>query len=277
MNMLAIDIGNTNYKIGLFIDDEVKFIETAPPDDEQRLKDLITSAWDSIPLSKSAREPVKDGVIVVCSVVPDRTENIRQLCDDLLGEKVKVIGTDLPLPIEVGLAEPKKVGIDRLVTAAAAFAVVENAVVVADLGTAVTIDLVDEQGVFMGGIIAPGFDISAKALHQATAALPEVKFEKPLSCIGADTEQAIRAGLYYSAVGLLRTVTEEYANQIGTWPQLIVTGSAAAAIKEDCDFVDNWVPDLVVRGIFLAYKKHLSDKNQMGEIVDKLRREKENE
>ena len=129
--------------------------------------------------------------------------------------------------------------------------------VVADFGSAVTIDLVDEQGVFLGGVIAPGFDLAAKALYEGTAQLPQIKIHKPKDAIGANTIEAINAGLFYSAVGLLRAVTEKYAEQLEKWPQTIVTGAGAEVIKDACDFVDTWVSDLAVTGIVLAYKKDL--------------------
>ena len=96
----------------------------------------------------------------------------------------------------------------------------------------------------------------------------------PAGRIGTDTGKAINCGLYYSAVGLLRTVTELYADQIGRWPQVIVTGGAAEVIKKDCDFVDSWVPNLPVRGIVLTYKKYLEDQGHFAEVQTKPRKKK---
>ena len=150
----------------------------------------------------------------------------------------------------------------------------ENTVVVADFGTAVTIDLVDEQGVFMGGVICPGFELSAQALETGTARLPKIKVQKPKGSYGSNTIEAINAGLYYSAVGLLETITRKYAEEIGKWPQTIATGAAAEIIKKDCEFVDSWVPNLVVKGIVLAYKKHLDEEVRLAELSEKTRKDK---
>jgi type III pantothenate kinase len=147
-----------------------------------------------------------------------------------------------------------------VVSAAAAYAVVKDAVVVADFGTAVTIDLVDEKGTFLGGVICPGFEISAEALKKNTAQLPKVKVTRPKTPYGKTTSQAISCGLYYSAVGVLEEVIRRYAEEIGRWPQTIITGAAAELIKDDCDFIDSYVPNLVVKGIALAYRKHIEEK-----------------
>ena len=150
--------------------------------------------------------------------------------------------------------------------AAAAFDVVEDAVVVADFGTAVTIDLVDEHGVFQGGVICPGFEISAQALKDNTAQLPKITVHRPNGPYGKNTADAINCGLYYSIIGGMEEIVRRYAEEIGRWPQTIITGSGAEIIKDDCPFVDNYVPHLVVKGIVLAYMKYVEEKSELGVI-----------
>ena len=268
MNIVAIDIGNTNVTVGLFVNDSEKFIESVSGDDTDKLTALLAEAWEQIPFVTSADADLRDGSIVVSSVKPQWTDKVRELCKDKLDEIIKVVGADIDLPIEMGVENPMDVGTDRVVAAAAAFAVVEDAVVVADFGTAVTIDLVDEEGVFMGGVIAPGFNISAKALSHQTAKLPEVDVHTPKDAVGGNTEEAVNAGLYYSAIGLLKTVVEKYAGEIGRWPHTIVTGGDFGIIKDECDFVDSWVSNLVVRGVVLAYKKHLAVQGEIAEWAE---------
>ena len=261
MNIIAIDIGNTNIDIGLFIEDRQEFIESISGDSQSSLKQTLVSAWNKIPFAKSAREKTRDGVIVVSSVKKQWTTLVRKIAREELGEKIYVIGKDIPLPIETAVAEPAKVGTDRLSNAAAAYVVVEDFVVVADFGSAVTIDLVDGNGVFLGGVICPGFDMSAEALKSGTSQLPKVSVEKPKVPYGSNTDEAINCGLYYSAIGLLREITTRYAEQIGQWPQVVLTGTSAKMIKDDCDFVDNYVPNLVIKGIVLAYRRYIDGKN----------------
>jgi type III pantothenate kinase len=269
MNIIAIDIGNTNIKMAFYLDDEEKFIRSLDgdaPDVREQLAGVLRESWEQIPLVKSAMEHVHEGVIVVSSVKPAWTEMVEQAVKAAIGERILLIGRDIPLPMETGVENPQQVGTDRVVAAAAAYAVVEDAVAVADFGTAITVDLVDEDGVFRGGVIAPGFAMGAKALHEGTAQLPLVKVGPPRGGYGADTEQAINAGLYYSAAGLLRTVVEKYAEEIGKWPHVIVTGAAAGMLKDECEFVDSWVPNLAVRGIVIAYKKYVFEKAHIDEL-----------
>ncbi|RKY11190.1 MAG: hypothetical protein DRP65_04960 [Planctomycetota bacterium] len=265
MNIVAIDIGNTTITVALFLKDTEEFIESVPGSTPAKLKKLLTSAWEQVPLVKGAKVPKKDGVIVVSSVQPAWTRQVADICKKDLDEKVKVIGKDVSLPIETAVDDNMEVGTDRLVSAAAAFAVVEDAVVVADFGTAVTIDLVDEKGVFLGGCILPGFELGAKALADGTAKLPKIRVTRPRDPIGANTSEAINCGLYYSAAGALEAVVRRYAEQIGKWPQVIITGGAADVIKDDCKFVDSWVPNLAVKGVVLAYKKYLEDQTRLVE------------
>jgi len=260
MNIIAVDIGNTNIAIGLFIDDKEDFVESFPGGSRKKLADGLKSAWQKIPIAESSKEKKRDGVIVVSSVKPVWTKLIQEIAKDDLDEDIYIIGKDIPLPMVLWVDEPKKVGTDRVVSAAAAYAVVEDAVVVADFGTAVTIDLVDQNGVFLGGVICPGFEISAKALKDNTAQLPNIKVTKPKAPYGKNTVDAINCGLYYSIVGALQEVVRRYAEEVGKWPQTIITGAAAKVIADDCEFVDNYVPNLVVKGIVLAYKKYLAEK-----------------
>lgn len=269
MNIIPVNIGNTNITIGLFLDDQKKQIVSIPGRDDnapERLSDLLTELWEQVPVLKSSKEHKRDGIIVISSVNDKWTQMVSDICKGVLGEKVKIIGKDVALPIETALEDNMSVGTDRLVNAAAAFAVIEDACLVADFGSAVTIDLVDEQGIFHGGIIAPGFEMGAQGLHNYTDKLPLIKVEACKDPVGTDTVSAMNAGLVYSAAGLLRMITEKYAEQIGKWPHTIVTGGAADLIKNQCDFVDSWVEDLTVSGIVIAYKKHLADQAEAVEF-----------
>jgi type III pantothenate kinase len=264
MNIVAIDIGNTSITVGLFLDGTENLVQSLPGADEAALRNALQTAWQKIPVLETSTEGKRDGVIVVSSVKPAWTESVRELVREDLQEKIILIGDDIPLPMSVWTDEPHQVGTDRLVAAAAAYAVVEDAVVVADFGTAVTIDLVDANGVFQGGVILPGFEISAQALKDHAAQLPKITVHRPDSPYGKNTADAINAGLYYSVIGAMEEIIRRYADTVGRWPQTIITGSGAATIKDDCPFVDNYVPHLVIMGIVLAYQKYLETKAEIG-------------
>lgn len=262
MNIIAVDIGNTNIAIGFFLDGNEQFIRSISGQAEAELRECLVDAWGKVPILESSKEKKRNGVIVVSSVQPVWTDLIRQIAEEELGEKIRLVGADIPLPISVWVDDPRKVGTDRIVSAAAAYAVVEDAVVVADFGTAVTIDLVDRNGVFQGGVICPGFEISARALKDNTAQLPKVTVHKPSGPYGKNTADAINCGLYYSVIGAMEEIIRRYAEEIGHWPQTIITGAGAETIKDDCPFVDNYVPHLVVKGIVLAYMKYIEEKSE---------------
>ena len=156
MNIIAVDIGNTNITLGLYLKDEEDFVKSVPGRSQAKLADLFKSAWQKIPVAGSSKEKKRDGVIVVSSVKPAWTKLIQKIAGETLDEKIYIIGKDIPLPMNLAVDKPSELGTDRVVSAAAAYDVVEDAVVIADFGTAVTIDLVDEKGIFLGGVICPG-------------------------------------------------------------------------------------------------------------------------
>jgi len=136
--------------------------------------------------------------------------------------------------------------------------------VVADFGTALTIDLVADNDVFLGGTIMPGVALAARALNEHTAQLPLVEVGAPTDILGKDTASAIRNGIFAMMVGALREIAERYATQIGKWPVLIVTGGDAQAIASACEFVDHVAPDLCLDGLVIAYR------NAAGESEDEV-------
>jgi len=260
MNLIAVDIGNTNITAELFLNGSEASTGTIAGGKQSKLAALLGSYWGRIPVSAESRQGKRDGVIVVSSVRSAWTRALRRIVREDLGQKIQVIGRDIPLPMGLAVDEPKKVGTDRVVAAAAAYAVVEDAVVVADFGTATTIDLVDADGTFLGGVICPGLEIGAAWLKDATAQLPKVVVSRPQNPYGRNTTEAINCGLYYGAIGTIEEVIRRYAEKIGRWPQTVLTGGAAHLIKDDCPFIDSYVPNLVVKGIALAYKKYLEEK-----------------
>ncbi len=262
MNLVAIDIGNTNISVGLFLKGAEQSIKTAGGAETDKVAANIREAWEKIPVSKHSKEGKQDGVVIASSVKPVWTEMVRKIVEEELQTKLLIIGENIPFPIDMAIENSIKVGTDRIVAAAAAYSVVGDAVVVLQVGTAVTIDLVDENGVFKGGVIAPGFEASSQALKDSTAQLPKIQIHKPAEVYGKNTTEAINSGLYYSAIATLQEMIRRYAEILGRWPQTVLTGSGAALIKDDCEFIDSYVPNLVVKGIAFAYRKYLDEKSK---------------
>ena len=103
--------------------------------------------------------------------------------------------------------------------------------------------------------------MEARALKEGTSQLPKIKVTKPKTPYGKNTEEAINCGLYYAAIGTLEEVIRRYAEKLGSWPQTVLTGAAAAVIKDDCKFIDSYVPNLVVKGIALTYRNYIDEKS----------------
>ncbi|WP_161491615.1 type III pantothenate kinase [Sedimentisphaera salicampi] len=261
MNILAVDIGNSNIKFGLFIDAERQPSLSVSGGDSQAVSDALRQCWDKLPVAKRSTEGRKEGVIVFSSVKPEWTESFRQLCREQIDEKPLEVGLgkDVDLPIKLNTEFPADTGVDRVMAAAAAYVVAQGPVVVADIGTAVTVDAVDGEGNFLGGAIAPGPELCARALSSETAKLPEVQVQQPALPVGANTEQAVNNGVFYMAAGFLEYSVRKFAEELGSWPQTVVTGASAGLFKDECEFVDDFVEDLVLSGIVLSYKKKIAD------------------
>ena len=211
----------------------------------------LRQLWQQMPAPKR---------IAAGSVNPPGLKALEAAAEEAIGEPVLVIGRDLPLPIETKLTHPEKIGADRLCCAAAAFDHLGVACVVADFGTAATIDCVNDEGLFLGGAILPGLQMAAESLQSSTAQLPKVELTEPNWVFGADTHQAIIGGLVFGARGALRELVETYATKLGHWPIVIVTGGDAKTICGDPNsslLVQARVDDLGVRGVAIAYYKTL--------------------
>ncbi len=225
--------------MGCVIDEEITHVRRVAVDD---LGDALADLWSECP---------KPSQIAACSVQVEYLA-VLESAAAALDEKVLVVGRDLPLPIETNLPEPEHIGTDRLCAAAMAYHRLGSACVVADFGTAITIDCVNDEGVFLGGAILPGLGLSADALAKGTSALPEVVLENPGWVFGFDTRQAIIGGIVTGARGALRELVESYATELGVWPEVILTGGDAELIGADFDIVSAVVPDLTLLGVGLS-------------------------
>jgi type III pantothenate kinase len=251
-HVLACDVGNSCIKFAHVHGEEVGEMRALRIGDLAELGQRLAELWTEIPQPRR---------LVAASVRPAALKALEAAVADAIGdEPVRVIGRDLPLPIETTLTDSAAVGTDRICAAAAAFDRLGVACVVADFGTAITIDAVNEEGVFMGGAILPGLRMGAASLHANTAQLPEVELVNPDWVFGRNTVEAIVGGLVYGARGALREFVESYATEMGHWPLVIITGGDASLICPDVsesDLVQAVVPDLALRCVAMAYYKTL--------------------
>ncbi len=246
---LLIDIGNTRIGMAAWYDGRVRPARHLTPGQIEADPAWLSQAWADLP-------PITRRHVVISSVAPPQLEALSRLialhCEE--AEPV-VIGRDIAPPLTANVPEPDKVGADRLCSAAAAYRQVKRACAVASFGTAVTVDLVSDDGIFMGGAILPGVALAARALHEHTALLPEVEITTPAEAWGTNTVEAIKVGVVCGLRGALREIVERYAARIHKWPAVLLTGGDAAMLAETIDFADGIVPDLCLRGIAIAFEK----------------------
>lgn len=252
-SVLACDVGNTTISFAHVNGEDVTDMQTIRLDEHAELGPELAALWEQMPQSKA---------IVAASVNPPGLSILEAAASKALGESVLVVGRDLPLPLPTNLPKPELIGVDRLCCAAAAFDRMGSACVVADFGTAITVDCVNDEGVFLGGAIMPGLSLSVKCLHADTAQIPLVKLTEPDWVFGVDTRQAVVGGIVLGARGALRTFVESYASKLGSWPLVILTGGDAELIcpnPGESDLIQAIVCDLALRGAAMAYYKSLAE------------------
>ncbi len=251
-SVLACDVGNTAIGLAVITGDDSGEVTTMQLGDLSGLGEKLAELW--APIEGPRR-------IIASSVNPTGLKALEAAAAESISTDVLVIGRDLPLPIGTDLPEPESIGTDRLCAAVAAFDRLGVACVVADFGTAVTVDCVNPEGLFMGGAIMPGLAVAAASLTEKTAFLPKVELKNPDWVFGKNTKDAIVGGLVFGVRGAVQTLVESYATELGHWPLLIVTGGDAELICSDPalgDMVQAVVPDLTLRGVALAYYNSLT-------------------
>jgi type III pantothenate kinase len=249
INLLALNVGNSRLSIGVFVAGELTYSTRIPHAQRSEWAPRLAEAWERL---KETDQPA----VVGASVNPTLIEVLEHAVMQVTGEKVQWVGKEIDLPIKVLTDEPQHTGVDRVLNVAAAYEQMEKACVVVDAGTAVTIDCCNDQGDFLGGAIAPGAALQLQALHEKTAKLPLVQLAVPTEPFGTTTESAIQQGVYHGIRGLVKELVENYATELGNWPDIIATGGDAAVLFENWELVHAIAPDLTLYGIALAYTNH---------------------
>lgn len=247
-HVLAVSVGNSRIKFGLFHGTELDKSEAVPNDriDEavRRILEIASASPDCRVVVASVNNPVADRL---CAAI-----------DEDVSIELFRLGSDLPIPVSTSLDDDSTVGHDRLLNAIGAFNVSKQACIVIDAGTAVTVDFVDGEGAFQGGVIAPGAQMMLKALHSHTAALPQLQFTPPDPArgpFGKDTAHAMQLGVQSAVRGLVRFMIERYSEAYGAYPRVIATGGSAPALFEHDELIEHIVPDLQLIGIAAACVK----------------------
>lgn len=244
---LALTVGNSRTSIAVIDDGEITELSSFASTEYSEIVEQALAWWKDL----AGESPQ----IVMSSSNETASKSIAAALSDQTSRQIWQIGEDIPVAIGQHLDPETITGIDRLLNAAAAWNTFNQACIVIDAGTCVTVDFVDGEGVFHGGAIAPGATMQLEAMHSGTSALPDVTFQPPLrEAFGKNTAQAMLQGVYHGIQGMVRQLSEQYAARYGAYPHIIATGGDAELLFKDDELIEQIVPDLQLQGIAVSVR-----------------------
>ncbi len=254
--ILTVDIGNTTTNFGVFERGKLS-AQFSIGTQSNRTPDEVTLQLKA--LAKTRRLHLTQArQILICSVVPRMSSVLIEALHSLDAIPIVVVGQDITVPLNNRYTYPEQVGQDRLVGAYAAWQTYNNKkkrpCIVADFGTAITIDVVTKAGEYLGGIIAPGIDISLDALATRTALLPKVELREPPELLGRDTANSIRSGLVYGCAALTEGLIDQLKRQYAKDAVVIATGGSSSLISKYTKCFNHVRPWLVLEGLYQLSK-----------------------
>lgn len=246
--LLAINSNNTNIKFGLYEGTEQRGHWRIATDPSRTADEY--AVWLAQLLELGGYKTTDVSAAIIASVVPNTMRDLIALCQKDLGIEPVVFSQGLSAGIPMPkVARPEEVGADRLINATAAHQFYGGPAIVVDLGTATTFDVVDEEGAYCGGPIAPGVNLSVEALRAAAALLPRVAIERPEQVIGRTTIECLKSGTYWGYIALMEGLVARIKAEFGQPMKVIGTGGLAPLFEEDADFFDTVDLDLTMRGL----------------------------
>jgi type III pantothenate kinase len=238
--LLAVDIGNTSTKFGLFDGTSLSSKFTIPTDRFATPHTIALAVADRIPRTTTTT--------IVCSVVPSIDDAMRSFLESRSGDAVEFVDNSSAFQLKIDYQPQESLGTDRLVGAYAAVEQYGAPCIVCSLGTATTIDVVTADREFLGGVIAPGADPMAEALHMKAPRLPKIDFRKPTEVLGNSTVESIASGLYYGYVSMVEGLITRIRTQSGV-AQVIGTGGNAVNLEREFDGLMIVDANLVLQGL----------------------------
>lgn len=252
--ILAFDVGNSETTIGLCDGRKVRE-RWRVTTDGNRTPDEVYLLLVALLDSANVKRATVTGS-AIGSVVPSVTAPLAEACQRLTGAPSVIVDSRSKLPITLDVDEPLTVGADRIINTLAASRLHKRDCIVVDLGTATTFDCITAEGVFLGGVIAPGVQMAAESLFRRTAKLPATEIVPPKSVIGKRTDECIRAGVVLGSAeaidGLVRRIKAVWPRK--NVPLVIATGGLAHTFQDLCKEVDRVEPNLTLQGLQLAHE-----------------------
>ena len=249
--LLTIDCGNTNTIFSIW--DGTRFVSTwRTATDHQRTADQYF-VWLSTLISlQNIKVDITD--VIISSTVPRVVFNLRVLSDRYFNTRPFVVGKlDCKIPIDVRVETGTAVGPDRIVNSVAGYNLFGGNLIIVDFGTATTFDVVDHDGAYIGGVIAPGVNLSLQALHQMAAALPHVDIAKPKEVIGKNTISCMQSGVFWGYIGLVKEICRKIKEEKKEEMKIVATGGLASLLQSTELLFDNVEENLTMHGLRLIF------------------------
>lgn len=252
--LLVLDVGNSHIVVGLYEKEELRAnwrVVTGNYRTGDELRILFTMLLNQEDVSP---EDITGGCI--SSVVPEMNMGLQQMCRRAFGIEPVMVEPGIKTGLKLQVENPKEMGADRIVNAVAALEEHEGPLIIVDFGTATTFDIVSADGVYEGGIIVPGIQLSADALFEHCAKLPRVDIVVPSHVIGRDTVSHIRSGLTYGYADMVDGLVRRISKEANCSPKVIATGGLARVIADVSEAIDVVDPLLTLKGLRLVYLKN---------------------
>lgn len=256
--LLAVDIGNTQTHLGLLRDGEVAG-EWRLATVRHRTGDEIAGMLHSFLALRALTPAATIDAVGIASVVPQLTQQWVEMAAKHLGRETFVVGPGMRTGMRIAIKNPVEVGADRIVNAVAAYAKYGGPCIVADYGTATTFDVVSAEGDYLGGVIAPGIEVSLEALTARAAKLMTVELAAPPHVIGKSTTEALQSGAVYGFAGSTAGVVGAIREELGVRAQVVATGGLAAMIARYAGVIDVVDPYLTLQGIGILMGRQQRD------------------
>ncbi len=253
--ILAIDVGNTNIVVGVYDGDKLCFISRLASD-QNRTSDETAVQLKAVLSIHDIDVKDIDGAII-SSVVPMITEPLSQAIFTLTGKKPLVVGPGMKTGINIGIDNPAQLGSDLLVDSVAAAALYPKPLIVADMGTATTLTIVNDKNTIIGGAILPGIRTSLNALTMNTAQLPQIGIESPKKVIGSNTIDCMKSGAVLGNASMLDGMIDRFNEELGDNCFVVATGGLAEVISKHTKHKVVYNPNLLLEGLYILYNKNI--------------------
>jgi type III pantothenate kinase len=252
--LLVVDVGNTQTHLGAFGGDDLIHDWRFATVRDETADELGARLRSLLALRQLAFGDLDASIL--SSTVPQLRPEWTAMAERYLGHEMPAVGPGLRTGMPIRMDNPREVGADRLVNAVAAYEHVGGPCVIVDFGTAITYDVVSEGGEYVGGIIAPGVEISMEALTSRAAAIPKIDLTPPRGLIGKSTVEAIRSGVIYGFAAQVDGMIARLRAELGDGTATIATGGLASAIIPFCELIDEVDQMLTLTGLRLIYERN---------------------